>query len=127
MNADLAEVLRSVKHVLIDFDGPICSVLAGLPAPEVAERLRAAVLSHGESVSTSWGSETDPLALLRRISVDRPDLGAMTDAALTRLEEEAVQLARPTPGGKLFSEPAAILAGPSGWSATTRAALSRPI
>ncbi|MFF0579545.1 HAD family hydrolase [Streptosporangium saharense] len=100
MNADLAEVLRPVKHVLIDFDGPICSVFAGLPAPEVAQRLRAALFSDGEQASTSWGSEADPLALLRRISIERPDLVGMADAALTRLEEEAVQLARPTPGGE---------------------------
>ncbi|MFC3983206.1 HAD family hydrolase [Streptosporangium jomthongense] len=100
MNADLAEVLRPVKHVLIDFDGPICSVFAGLPAPEVAQRLRAALFSNGERASTSWESETDPLALLRRISIERPDLVAMADAALTRLEEEAVQLAHPTPGGE---------------------------
>ncbi|MEV4093222.1 HAD family hydrolase [Streptosporangium saharense] len=100
MNADLAEVLRPVKHVLIDFDGPICSVFAGLPAPEVAQRLRAALLSTGERPSTSWESETDPLALLRRISIERPDLVGIADAALTRLEEEAVQLAQPTPGGE---------------------------
>ncbi|MEV4093227.1 HAD family hydrolase [Streptosporangium saharense] len=100
MNVHLSEVLRPVKHVLVDFDGPICSVFAGLSAPEVAQRLRAALLSNGERMSASWESETDPLALLRHISVERPDLVAMTDAALTRLEEEAVQLARPTSGGE---------------------------
>ncbi|MEU1731356.1 HAD-IA family hydrolase [Streptosporangium sp. NPDC020145] len=100
MNADLAEVLRPVKHVLIDFDGPICSVFAGLPAPEVAQRLRAALLSYRERPSTSWESETDPLALLRRISTERPDLVGIADAALTRLEEEAIQLACPTLGGE---------------------------
>ncbi|MFF4415239.1 HAD family hydrolase [Streptosporangium sp. NPDC001559] len=100
MNADLAEVLRPVKHVLIDFDGPICSVFAGLPAPEVAQRLRATLLSNGEQVLASWGSETDPLALLRRISTERPALAAVADAALTRLEEKAVELAQPTSGGE---------------------------
>ncbi|MET8544122.1 hypothetical protein ABZW03_26250 [Kitasatospora sp. NPDC004799] len=37
MNAtprQLADVLRPVKHVLLDFDGPVCSVFAGLPAPD---------------------------------------------------------------------------------------------
>lgn len=37
---DLATLLASVRCVLLDFDGPICSVFAGTPAAVVAERLR---------------------------------------------------------------------------------------
>lgn len=100
MNELLSDVLRPVKHVLVDFDGPVCSVFAGLPAAEVAERLRTALLTNGEEVPASCEAETDPLALLRHLSIERPDLAAATDTALTRLEEEAVQLARPTLGGE---------------------------
>lgn len=43
----LQDVLRPVKHVLLDFDGPVCSVFAGLPAPEVAARLSASLAAPG--------------------------------------------------------------------------------
>ncbi|MFD5467056.1 HAD family hydrolase [Kitasatospora sp. NPDC127059] len=96
----LADVLRPVKHVLLDFDGPVCSVFAGLPAPEVARRLREGLLAAGEQALAGAEEETDPLALLRLVADARPDLTESTDAALAALEAEAVRAARPTPGGE---------------------------
>ncbi|MFF1797956.1 haloacid dehalogenase, partial [Kitasatospora sp. NPDC058263] len=96
----LADVLRPVKHVLLDFDGPVCSVFAGLPAPEVARRLREGLLATGEQAPAGAEEEADPLALLRLFSNARPDLTESTDAALAALETEAVRVARPTPGGE---------------------------
>ncbi|WP_416873612.1 HAD family hydrolase [Kitasatospora sp. SC0581] len=96
----LADMLRPVKHVLLDFDGPVCSVFAGLPAPEVARRLREGLLAAGEQAPAGAAEESDPLALLRLISDARPDLTTGTDAALAALEAEAVRVARPTPGGE---------------------------
>ncbi|MFF3074492.1 HAD family hydrolase [Kitasatospora sp. NPDC057936] len=96
----LADVLRPVKHVLLDFDGPVCSVFAGLPAPEVARRLREGLLAAGEQLPAGAEEETDPLALLRLVSDARPDLTERTDAALAALETEAVRAACPTRGGE---------------------------
>ncbi|MFD0402029.1 HAD family hydrolase [Kitasatospora sp. NPDC127121] len=96
----LADVLRPVKHVLLDFDGPVCSVFAGLPAPEVARRLRESLLTAGEQAPAGAEKETDSLALLRLISDARPELTESTDAELAALETEAVRVARPTPGGE---------------------------
>ncbi|MFC5666179.1 HAD family hydrolase [Kitasatospora misakiensis] len=96
----LADVLRPVKHVLLDFDGPVCSVFAGLPAPEVARRLREGLFATGEQAPAGAAEETDPLALLRLVSNARPDLAASADAALAALESEAVRVGRPTPGGE---------------------------
>ncbi|MFE7594471.1 HAD family hydrolase [Kitasatospora sp. NPDC057512] len=96
----LADVLRPVKHVLLDFDGPVCSVFAGLPAPEVARRLCEDLLAAGERAPAGAEEENDPLALLRLISGARPDLTASADAVLTALETEAVRVARPTLGGE---------------------------
>ncbi|WP_405360483.1 HAD-IA family hydrolase [Kitasatospora sp. NBC_00085] len=89
-----------MKHVLLDFDGPVCSVFAGLPAPEVARRLRAGLLASGEEVPPEVEAEADPLALLRLIADARPDLVEDTDGALAKLETEAVCVGRPTPGGE---------------------------
>ncbi|MFF2745121.1 HAD family hydrolase [Kitasatospora sp. NPDC058048] len=96
----LADVLWPVKHILLDFDGPVCSVFAGLPAPEVARRLREDRLATGEPVLAGAEEESDPLALLRLISEARPDLTESTDAELAALETEAVRVARATPGGE---------------------------
>ncbi|MFD7588503.1 HAD family hydrolase [Kitasatospora sp. NPDC059811] len=96
----LADVLRPVKHVLLDFDGPVCSVFAGLPAPEVARRLREDLLAAGEQAPAGAEGASDPPALLRLISDARPDLAVSTDAALAALEAEAVRAASPTPGGE---------------------------
>ncbi|KJY38136.1 HAD-IA family hydrolase [Streptomyces sp. NRRL S-495] len=96
----LADVLRPVKHVLLDFDGPVCSVFAGLPAPEVADRLRAGLLANGEQAPAGAETETDPLALLRLVSETRPDLTASLDDELAALETEAARIGRPNPGGE---------------------------
>ncbi|MEV7177026.1 HAD-IA family hydrolase [Kitasatospora sp. NPDC093679] len=96
----LADVLRPVKHVLLDFDGPVCSVFAGLPAPKVADRLRRALLAAGGQSPVGGEAETDPLALLRLIADARPDLAGAADGALTDLEIEAVRAGRPNPGGE---------------------------
>ncbi|RKT16582.1 HAD superfamily hydrolase (TIGR01509 family)/HAD superfamily hydrolase (TIGR01549 family) [Streptomyces sp. 1114.5] len=96
----LANVLRPVKHVLLDFDGPVCSVFAGLPAPEIARRLREGLLASGDQAPAGAEEESDPLALLRLVSDARPDLTESTDAALAALETEAVQKGRATPGGE---------------------------
>lgn len=96
---ELADALRPVRHVLLDFDGPVCSVFAGLPAPEVAHRLRMALLAAGELPPAEVEEESDPLAVLRSIADARPDLVPLADAELTRLETEAVRTARPNPEG----------------------------
>ncbi|MFD8319578.1 HAD family hydrolase [Kitasatospora purpeofusca] len=92
-----ADVLGPVRHVLLDFDGPVCSVFAGLPAPEVARRLREGLLAAGEQAPVGAEEETDPLVLLRLVADARPDLSATTDTAL---ETDAVRVARPTSGGE---------------------------
>ncbi|MFF2659308.1 HAD family hydrolase [Kitasatospora sp. NPDC058032] len=89
-----------MKHVLLDFDGPVCSVFAGLPAPEVARRLREGLLATGEKAPAGSEAETDPLALLRLVADARPDLAESVDSALAALETEAVRISRPNSGGE---------------------------
>ncbi|WP_328955741.1 HAD-IA family hydrolase [Kitasatospora purpeofusca] len=96
----LADVLRPVKHVLLDFDGPVCSVFAGLPASEVARRLRVYLQAVDAQDLVGGGEETDPLVLLRRIADARPDLAEGADSALAALETEAVRIGKPNPGGE---------------------------
>ncbi|WP_228080704.1 HAD family hydrolase [Streptomyces profundus] len=90
-------MLTGVTHVLLDFDGPVCSVFAGLSAGEVADRMRERLAADGHLVAEVWRKEGDPLALLSRIAQERPELAADADAVLTELESEAVWQARPNP------------------------------
>ncbi|WP_411125911.1 HAD family hydrolase [Streptomyces sp. x-19] len=99
-----------MRHVLLDFDGPVCSVFAGFPAPDVARRL-VEVLS-GPDGPPLGHEEPDPLALLRRIADEREDLVSVADETLAQLEVEAVNLARPTPGGVAFLEACAASGRP---------------
>ncbi len=101
MNA-ASEVLAAIltRHVLLDFDGPVCSVFDGFPAQQVARELFSQLPVHLET----WAAETDPLALLRRIGDEQPDLVPMADDCLSTLEIEAVRRARLTDGAAAFLE-----------------------
>ncbi|MFD5564966.1 HAD family hydrolase [Kitasatospora griseola] len=96
----LADLLRPVKHVLLDFDGPVCSVFAGFSAPDVAESLRQALADLGWQAAAGGSVETDPLALLRQVAEVRPDLVPAADQRLTLLETEAVRSGRPNREGE---------------------------
>ncbi|MDT0307014.1 HAD hydrolase-like protein [Streptomyces sp. DSM 44917] len=91
----LADSLSGVRLVLVDFDGPFCSVFAGIPADEVSARLRQQLSGAGHPLSPAWEAEPDPLALLSRIAGDAPALVPEADKLLTELETEAAGLARP--------------------------------
>ena len=36
-SSDLDAIVSATRHLLLDFDGPICSVFAGLPAHIIAD------------------------------------------------------------------------------------------
>ena len=56
---NLAALLQRTRAILFDFDGPICSVFAGQPAPTVARELREQLAEWGADVPT----HDDPLVL----------------------------------------------------------------
>ncbi|MGC5050095.1 HAD family hydrolase [Micromonospora sp. DT48] len=101
MNADLGRLLGEVGAVLLDFDGPVCSIFAGYPAPQVAAELVDVLRRCGVDVPPDLASEPDPLEVLRRT-------GAAGDHGVTRAVEDvlcaaecrAVQTAEPTPYGR---------------------------
>ncbi|OKJ44696.1 hypothetical protein AMK25_16985 [Micromonospora sp. TSRI0369] len=66
MTADLGRLLSEVGAVLLDFDGPVCSIFAGYPAPQVAAELVDVLLQRGVDVSPDLASEPEPLEVLRR-------------------------------------------------------------
>ncbi len=98
----LEEIMHGSRAILLDFDGPICSVFSGLPDFAVAARLRAVLAEHQVSTPEAVAKANDPLEVLRyTATVDAPATGHELLASVERefraAEVEAVQIAEPTP------------------------------
>lgn len=96
----LADLIASARHVLFDFDGPICRLFAGRPAAGIAreqvEWLDAQGL--GDILTAEERADVDPHAALRLLGRARPDtdLVAEMESRLTEQELRAVASAWPT-------------------------------
>ncbi|QOC94610.1 HAD family hydrolase [Micromonospora craniellae] len=101
MNADLSRLLGDIDALLLDFDGPVCSIFAGYPAPQVAAELVDVLRQHEVDVPPDLTSEPDPLEVLRRTGAagDQSVTRAVEDA-LCAAERRAVKTAEPTPYGR---------------------------
>lgn len=90
-----AELVASKPNVLLDFDGPICSVFGGVGADTVARQLR-----HRLGLSEQHSAEVrDPFEILRYAAAEGQHEAIEAERELTKLEVEAVATATPTPGG----------------------------
>lgn len=86
---------RTVRYLLLDFDGPVCSVFDGFPAREVAQRLRAYLQSY---VPHGWMADTDdPHEILQASAEFGQKVAAFAHRELAALELQAVKSATPTP------------------------------
>jgi HAD superfamily hydrolase (TIGR01509 family) len=93
---ELRQVIAGARHLLLDFDGPVCDVYAGTSAPAVAVELRAAL--KGLPLPAHALSNEDPLEVLKAAAALGPEAGAKAQEAFVRLEVQAVSTARPTAG-----------------------------
>ena len=84
-------ILAETEVLLLDFDGPICSVFASLPAPVVADRLRANL---DDPLPRAVSTTKDPFEVLIHAST----IGVDIEQALRDQEVEAVHGAEPTAG-----------------------------
>ncbi|PZF84399.1 HAD family hydrolase [Micromonospora deserti] len=101
MTADLGRLLAGVGAVLLDFDGPVCSIFAGYPAPQVAAELVDVLRRHGVDVPPDLASEPDPLEVLRRTgSAGEHGITRAVEDALCAAERRAVETAEPAPYGR---------------------------
>ncbi|MGW6570521.1 HAD family hydrolase [Streptomyces sp. NPDC054975] len=95
----LTETLANARVILLDFDGPVCDVFAGLPAPDVAKELTALLSAQDEAAGTKAAQTDDPIEVLRIAHEADPELGQKVEQALTDAEVRAVAVAgQPTPG-----------------------------
>jgi phosphoglycolate phosphatase len=90
----LDDIITPARYLFLDFDGPVCQIFAGLPAPVVADRLRKLFTGplppHVESTS-------DPLQVFTYAATVSAELAARVEAEMTAQEQAAVPTAKPTP------------------------------
>jgi phosphoglycolate phosphatase len=92
--AGLGAIIARTSYLLLDFDGPICSIYAGLPAPTVAAQLRK--LFPGD-LPEEIANTPDPIEVFTYLATASDELAARVEAEMADLEVAAVPTADPTP------------------------------
>ncbi len=90
----IGQIIKGTRHLLLDFDGPVCSVFAGTPASDVASQLRYALQAAGFSLPGYAQEETDPLEVFREAAKLSPAAAAVAQQLLTAFEARAIVSAR---------------------------------
>ncbi|MFD6873197.1 MULTISPECIES: HAD family hydrolase [unclassified Streptomyces] len=95
----LSSVLATSQAVLFDFDGPICHVFRGLPAPEIARELADLLSALAPVLELPARTTDDPMEVHRLSQEAGSTVLAAVEAALTAAEVRAVKVAgKPTEG-----------------------------
>ena len=93
-----ADLVARARVVLLDFDGPICSVFAGYPAVRAVSTMLRAMEAAGFDVRPQWLNLEDPHRLLVEVATQIPEAVGIAEDALTRSEVHAVDSAQITVG-----------------------------
>jgi beta-phosphoglucomutase-like phosphatase (HAD superfamily) len=110
-SSTLSDVLGATKALLFDFDGPICDVFAGRPAPGVARHLAETLAEYDAALGSKAHGTDDPMEILRLApQCGEPALRAIEDE-LTKAEVTAVRLAGPPIPGAVAALEAARASG----------------
>ncbi|MFE5550122.1 HAD family hydrolase [Streptomyces sp. NPDC056534] len=110
-NDSLVTVVSAAEAVLYDFDGPICDVFAGLPAPGVAATLAGIVAQQAPELAFQAAATDDPMEVHRLSQLGGESLLAAVEGALTAAEVEAVSVSGPPVAGAVRALRAAHTAG----------------
>lgn len=94
----LGELIARTRHVLLDFDGPICSVFADITSTAVASRLSKVLTGAGITPPSEITETDDPFDVLRYALAHAPELTATIETAFRAEEVAAATTAAPTPG-----------------------------
>lgn len=98
--AQARDLLARASALLLDFDGPVCSVFSGFPADVVAEQLRQVLADGGHtSLPESVSAATDPFDVFVYAATLSAEDAHTVNAAFTAHEVEAIANATPAPGG----------------------------
>ncbi len=93
------DVLARARALLLDFDGPICSVFAGIPASSVADQLRDVLADGGHTdLPDAIATSADPFDVLQYAAALGEDEAHYVEVAFAAHEVEAISTATPAPG-----------------------------
>ena len=92
--AELGAIIARTRWLLLDFDGPICSIYAGLTDATVAAQLRK--LIPGE-LPEEIANTPDPIEVFTYAATVSDELAARVEAEMADLEVAAVPHRRPDP------------------------------
>lgn len=93
------DLLANAHALLLDFDGPVCSVFAGIPAFTVADQLRDVLADCGHvNLPEGVAASSDPFDVLKYAATLGEDEHLHVEAAFAAHEVEAVSSAVPTTG-----------------------------
>jgi hypothetical protein len=93
----LGQLIARTRYLLLDFDGPICDIFAGLPATTVADRLRKLITGQGITLPEHITSSPDPIEVFTYSATIGPELAAQVENEMAEQELAAVATAKPTP------------------------------
>ena len=93
--AALDGVLSQARHLLLDFDGPVCTLYTRKPEPPAADQLRSILTASGAEIPAEIAGTADPLAVLAYAATLGTQLARQAEAQLTRQELAAATTARP--------------------------------
>jgi phosphoglycolate phosphatase len=91
------DILARCRYLLLDFDGPVCDIFAGLPATTVAERLRKLITGQSVQMPAEILGSPDPIEIFTYSATVTADLAAQVEAEMADQELVAVATAKPTP------------------------------
>jgi len=95
--AALDDILSQTEHLLISFDGPVCSLFAVTAAAHVADSLREVFAQEDVRVPQSIEHTGNWLEILSYAAAVSPDLAVRVESELTAMESAAVTMAALTP------------------------------
>ncbi|MFI9384137.1 HAD family hydrolase [Kutzneria sp. NPDC052558] len=97
----LRRILANTEALLLDFDGPICSVFAGFPAHIVADQLRDVLTEGGYHILPDEVAKSkDPFDVLKYANTLGDEKARITETVFRAHEVEAAATARATAGAK---------------------------
>ncbi|HUY49687.1 MAG TPA: HAD hydrolase-like protein [Streptosporangiaceae bacterium] len=93
--AALGRVVTQTRHLFLDFDGPICSIFAGLKPETVTAKLRDILAGQAIQLPANVAASADPFDVFAHAATISPELAATVEATMTDLELAAVPTAEP--------------------------------
>jgi beta-phosphoglucomutase-like phosphatase (HAD superfamily) len=97
VSTTLPQLLARTRYLLLDFDGPVCTIFAGRPARGVVGELLDLIAAEAGPIPESVAASRDPFDVLRYSATLSSNLAERVERALRVAEIDATRTATPTP------------------------------